>query len=133
MRFSKFKSIKTTIAGKKFDSKAEASYYLYLKQQENLGIIEILALQPKVYLTDAKILYKPDFKYLIKGVGKIVYADVKGFSTPVFNLKKKLWKFYGDGCLEIVNYKSGKLTTVEIVTTRETKKQSINECGIIEL
>jgi predicted nuclease of restriction endonuclease-like RecB superfamily len=114
MHFSKYKAKKTTIDNIKFDSKAEANYYLYLKQKENLGIIEILETQPKVYLTDARILYKPDFLYLIRGVGKKVYVDVKGFSTPVFQIKKRLWKFYGPENLEIVKIK-GKVFECEVV------------------
>lgn len=105
---SKYKSIKTIIDSIKFDSKAEAKYYLHLKEQEKLGYVKIIELQPKVYLTEARILYKPDF--LIKRDVELIYIDVKGMTTPVFAIKKRLWKFYGNGTLEIV--KRGKITEV---------------------
>ena len=58
---SKYKSIKTKINGIVFDSKAEAHYYLFLKAEEKRGKLKIISLQPKIYLTEARILYKPDF------------------------------------------------------------------------
>jgi hypothetical protein len=58
-----------------------------------------------VDLTDARILYKPDFKFT-RG-GKEVWAECKGFETAIWRIKKRLWKFYGPGTLEI--YKVNKL------------------------
>lgn len=97
---SKYKSIKTIINGVKFDSKSEANYYLFLLSEESKGRIEIVSLQPKIYLTNARILYKPDF--LIKESDKLIYIDVKGFVTPVFAIKKRLWLHYGAGVLRLV-------------------------------
>jgi len=108
---SKYKSIKTTIDGIKFDSKAEAEYYLHLLKLEQIGDIKIIALQPKVYLTESRILYKPDF--LIEENGKQVYIDVKGMITPVFALKKRLWVQYGAGLLRLVK---GFKTIDEVLT-----------------
>ena len=90
---NKYNNKKTIINGIKFDSLAEADYYLYLKSSS----IEIIEMQPKVYLTEAKILYKPDF--LIKENGKLIYIDVKGVVTPVFAIKRRLWHRYGQGLL----------------------------------
>jgi len=97
---NKYKNKKTTIDGYTFDSKFEAAFYLQLKIREKAGRIKILELQPKVYLTKAKILFKPDF--LIEENGKKIWIDVKGFAAPVFNIKKRLWKHYGPGELQIV-------------------------------
>lgn len=91
MRFfnaSKYKNKKTVcLHGHKHDSKAESKLCedLISKHGEN----EIIQ-QPKVYLTSAKILYKPDF-----ALGEHTFWDVKGMNTPVFMLKKRLWKHYG--------------------------------------
>lgn len=109
---SKYNSVKTVIDGIKFDSRAEANYYLSLRLSESANLLKIVELQPKVYLTDARILYKPDF--LIERNGEMVYIDVKGMKTAVFAIKKRLWVYYGAGMLEIV--KKGKKT--EIVKTR---------------
>ena len=116
---SKYKSQKHEIDGIKFDSKAEANYYMQLKLQEKAQrkpIIKILEIQPKVYMTDAKILYKPDF--LISEDGVEIYIDVKGFRTPVFNLKARLWKYYGKGNLRLVKQVKGGTFAVdkEIIT-----------------
>jgi predicted nuclease of restriction endonuclease-like RecB superfamily len=100
----KYKAIRTEIDGIKFDSKAEAEYYLYLLQEKRLGLIDKIEVHPKIYLTDARILYISDF--LITEGDKKYYIDIKGMQTPVFRLKLKLWKFYGAGELRLIK-KSG--------------------------
>lgn len=92
----KYKNVKVEIDGIKFDSKAEGNFYLYLKGQK----IKIIELQPKVYLTEARILYKPDF--LIEENGKPIYVDYKGFQTAVFKIKIRLWAKYGPGELRLI-------------------------------
>lgn len=104
-RKNKYGAKRTTIDGIAFDSKAEAEYYCELLLQEKAGLIKLVELQPKIYLTDAKILYKADF--LIEEPGKLVWIDVKGHETPVFGIKKRLWKVYGPGVLRIIE-KRGK-------------------------
>lgn len=109
---SKFRNIKCSFGGNKFDSLGEMSYYKVLKLREAAGEIRILALQPKIYLTDAKILYKPDFSILIIKTNEIQWIDFKGARTGLFQLKKRLWKFYGPGVLLVVE----KLKT-EVITS----------------
>lgn len=104
-RGSKYRAVKTTVDGITFDSKGEAAYYQELRRQEDMGFLKIVELQPKIYLTEAKILYKPDF--LIERKGELVYIDFKGMETPVFKLKARLWASYMDEPLEIVK-RSGK-------------------------
>ena len=101
---TKYRAIKTEIDGIKFDSKAEAEYYAQLLSLQKSGAIRDIELQPRIVLTASKILYKPDFK-LTYPDGRVEYVDVKGFSTPVFNIKKRLWKNYGAGTLVIVKKK----------------------------
>ena len=115
---NKYGAKKTVIDGIKFASKAESEYYLYLLQQKRLGIVDKIETQPKVYLTEARILYVSDF--LITENGKKYYVDIKGMQTPVFRLKLKLWKFYGAGELRLIK-KSGK-KFIEIA--REISKPS---------
>jgi len=97
---------KTIVDGITFQSLGEAAYYEDLKLQESLKLIKLVELQPKVYLTKAKILYKPDF--LIEEMGKFIYIDFKGHATPSFNIKARLWAHYGKGKLRIVIRKNGK-------------------------
>lgn len=57
--------------------------------------------QPKVYMTDARILYKPDFKCFDSKEGISFYVEAKGFETAVWKIKKRLWREYGPARLEI--------------------------------
>lgn len=113
---TKYKSIKTLINDIKFDSKAESDFYIQLLCQEKAGLIEIISLQPKVYLTASRILYKPDF--LIKENEKLVYLDVKGFVTPIFAIKKRLWLEYGAGTLRLVKRAGKGFKVIEEIHTK---------------
>ena len=104
-RKSKYGASKVEIDGHKFDSQAEAEYYGILKGMQSGGLLRIIELQPKVYMTDARILYKPDFLIEIDGEKK--YVDVKGMKTPVFQIKARLWRHYGEGILQIVEKTRG--------------------------
>lgn len=115
---SKYKSKKATFGGHTFDSQIELNYYKQLLLRLKAGEIESIELQPKVYLTSALILYKPDFLIIEQGVQ--VWIDVKGFKTPVFAIKKRLWKHYGPGLLWIV-YKN-KVDIVKVISPMKRKE-----------
>lgn len=87
------------VQGISFASKAEAALYQVLKLRESQGEIEDIKCQVQVYLTEAKILYKPDFSYTKNG--KTIWAEFKGFETAVWRIKRRLWKHYGPGPLEV--------------------------------
>lgn len=110
----KYNSVRTEVDGINFDSKSEAECYSMLKLLERNGQIKILELQPKVYLTKAKILYKPDFK--IDEGGKIVFIDVKGKRTNAFQIKKRLWRYYGQGVLRLVQKNGFSFDKLEEIT-----------------
>jgi predicted nuclease of restriction endonuclease-like RecB superfamily len=95
----KYNAKKTVRHGIKFDSLAEADYFDELIKTHEVEC------QPKIYLSKAKILYKPDFKIIEDG--KVIYIDVKGMETPVFKIKKRLWKAYQSDELRIIK-RSGK-------------------------
>lgn len=81
----------TYIDGIRFDSKREATYFLYLRDLEKRGTIKNLQLQTKMpFKIDDKTIftYKPDFEYDDAFGHHII--DVKGVETTVFRLKKKL-------------------------------------------
>ena len=96
-----------------FDSKGEYIRSLVLNKRLNAGEISNLVFQPKYYLTEARILYKPDFEYTITSTGQRVCEDYKGMETPVFRLKARLWQHYGPGVPLLLSNKKGIYKTIE--------------------
>jgi predicted nuclease of restriction endonuclease-like RecB superfamily len=82
-----------------FASQLERAVYIYLKSREQQKEISDLKCQETIYLTKARIIYKPDFSFLEDNIQK--YAEAKGMETPEWRLKRKLWQFYGPGPLEV--------------------------------
>jgi len=89
---TKYRAIKTPcVAGHVHDSKAEAARCDDLIALEDLGHIAELEHQPEFRVEiGGKLIckYRADFAWW-QGDARIV-EDVKGMTTPVFNLKKKL-------------------------------------------
>jgi len=98
-RQHKYNDQRTMVDGKAFPSKLEAAVYAFLKLEEKQGRITKLECQPTVFLTDAEISYKPDFKF--EREGQVVFGEAKGTEGDRFRLIKKLWKWYGPAPLEI--------------------------------
>lgn len=95
----KYKAIRTVIDGHSFPSRLEASVYSTLQLLLKAGKIIGLRQQPQVFLSKARIVYKPDF--LVEANEGSYYVEAKGIETNEFLLKKKLWKSYGPAKLEI--------------------------------
>lgn len=127
---SKYNSIKTVFDGIKFDSNFESEVYAYLKLLEKSGKIAILGLQPKIYLTESRILYKPDFHVYDNEIQKEFYIDAKGMRTAVFQIKKRLWKKYGPSHLDIYEKKRGQPVLSERVEIDNGTKFSKSNRGI---
>lgn len=98
---NKYNRKKITVDGYKFDSKAEADYYRFLKKEKEAGNILEIELQPKIVLQPGfrlkgklirQISYTPDFLVTWKLGGK-VYIDVKGVSTQQGELRYKMYKY----------------------------------------
>lgn len=100
-RFSKYNAKKVEVDGIKFDSKAEAEYYLHLKEKVDNGEIRSferqirMTLQEGFYLEGIKgkvraITYVVDF-VVTNEDGSITYIDVKGIETEAFKLKRKMF------------------------------------------
>ena len=94
---SKYNARKTVLDGHTFDSVRESHRYADLKLLQRAGQISGLELQPVYILQEAfehggkrhrAITYRADFRY-VEG-GKVVVEDSKGFSNPLYLLKKKL-------------------------------------------
>jgi hypothetical protein len=98
---NKYRGKKIEYEGHSFASKLEASVYTILKSRENSGEIEIIQCQDHIYLTKARIGYIPDFKCKNLTTGEFFWTEAKGYPNDTWPLKKKLWKFYGPGKLEI--------------------------------
>ena len=88
---SKYGAIKTVINGITFSSRREAARYCALLLELKAGKITDLTLQP-VFKYPCGVKYIADFQYMENG--KIITEDVKGMITPVFALKKRMWKFH---------------------------------------
>lgn len=96
--YSKYRSIRTTIDGHTFPSRAEADRYCELRMLQQAGEISNLELQPKFILQEGfeyqgkkekPITYVSDFRYKDK-TGKEIVEDVKGLRTDVYKIKRKL-------------------------------------------
>jgi hypothetical protein len=97
---NKYKNKKCEYQGIKFDSKDEMEYYFELLNQKEWGIITHIQLQPRFELIPKfeyqgkkrqKTEYVADFMILTKHNERIV-IDIKGFSTPVALLKRKMFE-----------------------------------------
>jgi hypothetical protein len=86
-------------AGYSFASKLEAALFDILKSKEVAGEVSDIKVQPKVYLTDARILMIPDFSVIENGF--VVYYEAKGVQTDVWRIKRRLWQFYGPAPLRV--------------------------------
>lgn len=96
--YNKYHSKRVQYDNHNFSSKLEAAVYQLLKQDPN---IEILQCQARVKLTKAEIIYIPDFKCLDKSTNKIFFCEAKGVETSDWQIKLKLWRFYGPAKLHI--------------------------------
>jgi len=88
-------------AGFSFASKGEAALYDVLKVLEKGGELTDIKCQDVVYLTDARIMYKPDFRVLDRKNNRLEWHEFKGFETSDWRIKRRLWKYYGPGPLHI--------------------------------
>ena len=107
--YQKYHATKTTVDGKTFDSKKEATRYLELKLLEKAGQITDLRCQVEYELIPAQygpdivtprgkvkrgplieraVKYKADFVYTEND--ETIVEDVKGFRTKEYILKRKL-------------------------------------------
>lgn len=96
---NKYGNTKVSHAGQSFASKGEAGLYDFLKLLEMAGEIRGLKSQVYVYLTKARIAYIADFSYERVATGQVEYAEYKGFETPEWRIKRRLWEYYGPGDL----------------------------------
>ena len=100
---NKYRNTKVEVAGRKFDSKKEAQYYLKLLGMEQNGLIHDLQLQKRFVLQEGftdnqgrkqrPITYVADFVYTRKD-GQVEAVDVKSKITEanqLYRLKRKMF------------------------------------------
>jgi hypothetical protein len=116
----KFGNKKVELDGYSFASKLEAALYGMLKMRQAAGEIRTIEVQAQVYLTDAKILYKPDF-FCERIDGSIFYAEAKGYQDQKWPIKKRLWASYGPAPLEIWKGTHVRPVLVETIVPKEAK------------
>jgi len=114
MALTKYKAVRTTFSGYSFASKIEAQRYAELELLKRAGEVVSIKCQVQVSLSHANIIYKPDFLVEMKD-GSQIYEEVKGFETPEWRLKRKLWIAYGPGELHIYKLKGRKLYLDEVL------------------
>lgn len=97
---TKYGAKKIVVDNIRFDSKAEAKYYMYLKSEKQAGRIADIKLQPEFKLlptfrkngtTFRSIVYIADFLVTYPD-GRQEVIDVKGYRTSEFNMKRKLFE-----------------------------------------
>lgn len=81
----KFHAVPTEVDGIRFDSKAEARYYLYLKAQQADGEVVGFLRQVPFHLPGG-VRYVCDFQAFMAD-GTVRFIDVKGMETPAFKAK----------------------------------------------
>lgn len=99
-RGSKYRNKKTTVDGITFDSKREANRWVELRLMEQAGEIRELVRQPcwDLDVNGVEVAtYRGDFQYERHdpggtwGTWRLVVEDVKGFKTPVYKIKARLF------------------------------------------
>jgi hypothetical protein len=93
---TKYRNVKCTYNGIKFDSQGERDRYRKLEFKQNkCGIITDLKTQVKfpIEINGIKVCtYIADFTYKIRETDQLIVEDFKGVITGLFTLKKKLMK-----------------------------------------
>lgn len=100
---NKYGAKKTTVDGRTYDSKAEASAAVTLDLRKRRGEILTLEYQPRFELIPSpnRVTYVGDFRVVwANGIEEII--DIKGVETEVFKIKAKMFRyFYPDKRLRI--------------------------------
>lgn len=122
--YMKYGNYRTEFMGRQFASKFEASVAGLWVIHQNAKLLQDMEFQVQVELTRAGIIYKPDFKAWNIGLtdekGRIVpegpiYGEAKGFKTPEWRIKRRLWTVYGPGPLFIYEGSAARPVLVEVL------------------
>lgn len=81
---------------------------------EKAGELKHLRHEVRVPLTEAKIVYIPDFECEDKD--GLLYFEAKGFETDVWRIKRRLWQHYGPARLWVYGGSALRPTLIETLT-----------------
>ena len=116
-RRHKFGATRVKTPGQTFDSKLEHAVYQILLLRERAGEIRNIRSQVTLRLTEAKIGYRCDFTFEDCVTGATVACEAKGdYPNSIWDLKKRLYKFYGPFKLEIWKGSHTTPQLVEVIT-----------------
>lgn len=118
---NKYGNKKCEADGYTFSSQLERSVYYCLRLRERAGLIRLDMLQDSVKMTDAKILYRPDFRIIVLKTNETRWVEAKGKSTATWSIKLRLWKCYGPGPLEIWTGTADRPNFKELIIPRKPK------------
>lgn len=106
------------LAGRSFPSGLERDRAVELVLLQRSGVISELEFQPRVFLTEERIAYHPDFSYH-EGSGRLVYEEAKGFETERWIILKRLWASYGPAPLYVMRRsRNGRIKLTETILPR---------------
>lgn len=107
-----------------FPSKLERAVYEMLLLREKKGEVKDVRRQHRVDLV-AGVSWKIDFSATDTKTGKTIFVEAKGIETSDYKIKKKLFKEFGTGLLEIWkgNYHKPKLA--EVITPASLREPSL--------
>lgn len=124
---SKYKNERTELKGRSFDSKGEANHFYELTLRERAGEIRDIKTQEHIYLSPARIDYICDFSFVDCKTGAREWAEYKGFETPEWRLKRRLWGHFGPGKLTI-HYPPQSGKRPEVIWPKKTGADSHTKC-----
>lgn len=132
---SKYNAQKVTYDDYTFDSKVEGMYYQQLKWLRESGEIAAFSVQPVYLLQDKfekngkkhrKIEYIADFE-ILHNDNTVEVVDIKGMTTPVFNLKRKLFDAKYPHKLSVLAYSKMDGGFIDIDELQKRRKQRKKE------
>lgn len=123
---NKYGNKKQELAGRTFDSRAEASLFSLLSLRERAGEISNLAHHPgTVYLSEARIRYQPDFRFTNNETGETEWAEFKGLRTREYAIKENLWRIYGPGPLTVYVGSAARISIRERIIPKGAEHEKI--------
>lgn len=93
-------------------SKLERALCDQIWLREKAGELVCEKHEDRVYLSDARVAYIPDFRCTMSD-GRRVYFEAKGYPSQRWPTVKKLWKHYGPGELQIFGGTHSRLLLLE--------------------
>ena len=102
-------------------SKLERAVCDLIRFRELAGELQHVKHEVSIYLTDARIQYIADFECREVKTGSTIFIEAKGYESPIWPIKKKLYKFYGEHPLEIWGGTHARLARQETIFPRGWK------------